>query len=109
MEGLQGDKEATGAQSGAGEGSSGYMASGQEAQSPLQPRPRLREKLSWPDLKPQGGTSLQNAHLAHHPQIPSLVVVVKNQPSHAEDAGSIPGRGTKIPRAVGQLSPDATT
>ena len=71
------------------------MASGQEAQSPLQPRPRLREKLSWPDLKPQGGTS--------------LVVVVKNQPSHAEDAGSIPGRGTKIPRAVGQLSPDATT
>ena len=28
-----------------------------------------------------------------------------NQPSNAEDAGSIPGRGTKIPRAVGQLSP----
>ena len=95
MERLQGDEEATGAQSGAGEGSWGHMASGQEAQSPLQPRPRLREKLSWPDSKPQGGTS--------------LVIVVKNQPSHAEDAGSIPGQGAKIPRAVGQLSPHATT
>ena len=31
--------------------------------------------------------------------------VVKNPPSNAEDAGSIPGQGTKIPRATGQLSP----
>ena len=30
--------------------------------------------------------------------------VVKNLPSNAGDAGSIPGRGTKIPHALGQLS-----
>ena len=30
--------------------------------------------------------------------------VVKNPPSNAGDVGSIPGRGTKIPHAVGQLS-----
>ena len=30
-------------------------------------------------------------------------------PSNAGDAGSIPGRGTKIPHAVGQLSPRGTT
>ena len=30
--------------------------------------------------------------------------VVKNPPSCAGDAGSIPGRGTKIPHAAGQLS-----
>ena len=35
--------------------------------------------------------------------------VVKNLPSNAEDVGSIPGRGTKIPHAVGQLSLHATT
>ena len=35
--------------------------------------------------------------------------VVKNLPSNAGDAGSIPCRGTKIPHAVGQLSPCATT
>ena len=34
--------------------------------------------------------------------------VVKNTPSNAGDAGSIPGRGTKIPHAMGQLSPSAT-
>ena len=33
--------------------------------------------------------------------------MVKNLPSNAEDAGSIPGRGTKIPHAMGQLSPRA--
>ena len=31
--------------------------------------------------------------------------VVKNPPSSAADVGSIPGWGTKIPHAVGQLSP----
>ena len=31
-------------------------------------------------------------------------LVVKNLPSKAADAGSIPGQGTKIPRAAGQLS-----
>ena len=35
--------------------------------------------------------------------------VVKNPPSNAGDAGSIPGRGTKIPHAAGQLSPRAST
>ena len=30
--------------------------------------------------------------------------VVKNLPSNAGDAGSIPGQGTMIPRATGQLS-----
>ena len=33
--------------------------------------------------------------------------VVKNPPSNAGDAGSIPGQGTKIPHAVGQLRPNA--
>ena len=35
--------------------------------------------------------------------------VVKNLPSNAGDAGLIPGQGTKIPRAAGQLSLRATT
>ena len=35
--------------------------------------------------------------------------VVKNLPSNAEDTGSIPGRGTKIPHVAGQLSLHATT
>ena len=35
--------------------------------------------------------------------------MVKNSPSNTGDAGSIPGRGTRIPHAVGQLSPRAAT
>ena len=35
--------------------------------------------------------------------------VVKNLPSNAGDVGSIPGQGTKIPHAIGQLSPRAAT
>ena len=35
--------------------------------------------------------------------------VVKNTPSNAGDAGSIPGQRTKIPHATGQLSLCATT
>ena len=31
-------------------------------------------------------------------------LVVKSLPSNAEVTGSIPGRGTKIPHAMGQLS-----
>ena len=31
--------------------------------------------------------------------------VVKNPPSNAGGPGSIPGQGTKIPHAAGQLSP----
>ena len=34
--------------------------------------------------------------------------VLKNPPSNAGDAGSIPGRGIKIPHATGQLSPRAS-
>ena len=35
--------------------------------------------------------------------------VVKNPPSNAGDRGSIPGWGTKIPHALGQLSLCAAT
>ena len=35
--------------------------------------------------------------------------MVKNPPYNAGDVGSIPGQGTKIPYAMGQLSPHATT
>ena len=35
--------------------------------------------------------------------------MVNNPPTSAGDAGSIPGWGTEIPHAVGQLSPHATT
>ena len=35
--------------------------------------------------------------------------VVKNLPSNAGNAGSIPGQGTKISHAAGQLSPRSTT
>ena len=35
--------------------------------------------------------------------------VVKNIPSSAGDGASIPGGGTKIPYATGQLSPCAST
>ena len=34
--------------------------------------------------------------------------MVKNLPSNVEDAGSIPGPGTKISYAMGQLSPRTT-
>ena len=35
--------------------------------------------------------------------------VVENLPSNAGDTGSIPGQGTKIPHAAGQLSPCTAT
>ena len=35
--------------------------------------------------------------------------VVKNPPSSSGDVGLIPGRGTKIPHATGQLSLSTTT
>ena len=35
--------------------------------------------------------------------------MVMNPPSNAGDVGSIPGVGTKIPHAAGQLSPRTTT
>ena len=36
-------------------------------------------------------------------------LVVKNLPCNAGDVSSIPGRGTRVPHAVGQLSPLATS
>ena len=38
-----------------------------------------------------------------------VVHMVKNSPSSAEDASLTPGQGTKIPQAMGQLRPWATT
>ena len=35
--------------------------------------------------------------------------VVKNPPSNAMDAASIPGQGTEISHAAGQMSPRTTT
>ena len=35
--------------------------------------------------------------------------VVKDPPFNAGDAGSVPGQGTKITHAMGQLSPCTTT
>ena len=35
--------------------------------------------------------------------------MVENQPANTGDMGLIPGPATKIPHAVGQLSPCATT
>ena len=35
--------------------------------------------------------------------------VVKNLPFNAGDTGLIPGQGTKIPHAAGQLSPHTST
>ena len=35
--------------------------------------------------------------------------MVKTPPCNAGDVGSIPGQGTKIPRAMGQLNLHATT
>ena len=35
--------------------------------------------------------------------------MVKNAPSNAGDGGSIPSQWTKVPHAVGQLTPRATT
>ena len=35
--------------------------------------------------------------------------MIKNSPFNAENVGSIPGQGTKIPHAMGQLSPHIAT
>ena len=48
---------------------------------------------------------LRNSRIGDFPGGP----VTKNLPYNAGDAGSIPGQGTKIPHAAGQLSPRATT
>ena len=38
-----------------------------------------------------------------------MVQWLKNVPSSAEDAGSVPGQGTKMSHGTGQLSPPAST
>ena len=48
---------------------------------------------------------LLNIHIWDFPGGP----VVENPPSNAGDVGSLPGRGTKIPHATGQLSLCAAT
>ena len=48
---------------------------------------------------------IKNSEIGDFPSGP----VVKNLPYNAGDVGSIPGQGTKIPHAVGQLNPRATT
>ena len=50
-------------------------------------------------------SSTQEAHVGDFPGGPG----VKNPPSNAGDAGLIPGWGTKVPHAVGQLGLCATT
>ena len=47
-------------------------------------------------------------HFKKHRDFPGGPVV-KNLPCNGKDEGLIPGEGTKIPHAVEQLSPLATT
>ena len=49
--------------------------------------------------------SLIKAKIRDFPDSP----VVKNLPPNAGDTGSVPARGSKIPHAMGQLSPSVTT
>ena len=60
-----------------------------------------RQTISW--AFQQTSTSIKE--LREFPGGP----VVKNPPSNAGDAASIPGRGTKIPHATGQPKLQATT
>ena len=64
---------------------------------------RLGEKSQ--KLKDQGHAEISKDenHEVRERNFPG-VQVVKNTPSNAGDLGSIPGQGTKIPHAVGQLS-----
>lgn len=55
------------------------------------------------------GNMLKMTQYQNSPPRTSLLVQWKNAPSSAEDEGSIPGGGTKIPHVVGQLSPRAAT
>ena len=48
---------------------------------------------------------VSNGHKTNQRDFPGDPVV-KNTPSNAGDTGSAPGRGTKIPHATGQLSPE---
>ena len=59
--------------------------------------------LLW---KPYTFSVLKNIGIWDFPGGP---VMIKNPPSNAGDTGSIPGQGTKIPHAMGQISPGATT
>ena len=55
--------------------------------------------------KKWGDVQYQKTQHSDFPRCP----LVKNPPSNAGDVGSIPGQGTKILHATGQLSPHVTT
>ena len=72
--------------------------------------------ISFPGNPPSGGGKLFTLHLFSIIQILNYVhfskrllrdfpggPMVKNPPFNAGDVGSIPGQGTKIPHATGQL------
>ena len=70
-----------------------------------------KRRLTWPQSWVQLGGSARYSLGSHTKKVLTDFPrgpVVKNPPSNAGDAGSIPGQGTKIPHAMGQLSPQAT-
>ena len=71
--------------------------------SEADPESRIRAQLSTWELMekiPVGEQGQGTGKLGHFPSGP----VVKNTPSSAGHSGSVPGQGTKIPHAIGQLS-----
>ena len=56
-----------------------------------------------------GALPWQEPHPLWYPQDFPGGPLAKNPPFNAGDLGSIPGQGTKIPRAMGQLSLCAVT
>ena len=67
------------------------------------------ENLSRPTASKEIESVLKNLSTKKSPGDFPGGPVVKNSPSNAEDAGSTPGRGTKIQHATEQLSPCTTT
>ena len=77
--------------------------------------PRRFASTCFPGFRYQMYTKVSNSYLSNFHLLNSILSdfpgdpVVKNLPYNAGDLGSILGRETKIPHAVGQLSPHATT
>ena len=69
-------------------------------------REREREREGEKEGKKEGGINVFK--IALNRDFPGGPVV-KNPPSNEGDVGSIPGQGTKIPHAAGQLNPCTTT